>query len=98
MERKQLRILLPLDGSWLAEAALSWANTIAGPTAAHLVLFRVELPLRAAVFMAPVMAQTPGVEKAEGSLAREYMEGVAIRLKEDGLSAEVEIIHEDSLE
>ncbi len=68
------------------------AKSLAAAMGAHLVLFRVDLPLRASVFMAPVMGMQPGEESARSGAADEHMNDVAIGLREDGLLADVEVV------
>jgi nucleotide-binding universal stress UspA family protein len=76
------RILVPLDGSALAEAALGPAMELARPSGATLLLVRTA---ETSVFPGAdlVEAQVDVVREAEGYLAR-----VADRLRRDGLHAE----------
>ena len=77
------RILLPLDGSALAEEALPYAITQAERFGAQLILLRVLEPL----------PQVPGlsksaitqVEEMTGAVAREYLEGIAAGVREHGV-------------
>jgi nucleotide-binding universal stress UspA family protein len=82
------RILVPLDGSRLAEQALPHATSHAEHYAAKIVLLMVLGPLselsmagRGAVLRA---------ERASARLAEEYLEGVAAGLREQGLSVQTE--------
>jgi len=82
------RILLPLDGSALAEQALPYAVAQAERFQAELVLLRViEAPPR----MGGGMSQT-AFERAEGEMkawAQGYLEGLAASLKEQDIPVQV---------
>jgi nucleotide-binding universal stress UspA family protein len=81
------RILVPLDGSCLAEDALPHAVAQAERFGATLVLLKVLGPLPDTP-----MAGRPGVKIAEqmsGDIARDYLEGIASPLREQGLPVEV---------
>jgi nucleotide-binding universal stress UspA family protein len=75
------RILIPLDGSTLAESALTPAMELAGPAGATLLLVRAA---EAHVVPAadPVEAQVKVVREAEA-----YLESVAERLRRQGAHA-----------
>jgi nucleotide-binding universal stress UspA family protein len=81
------RILLPLDGSALAEEALPYAITQAERFGAQLILLRVLEPL----------PQVPGLSKSAitqvkemtGAVAREYLEGIAAGVREHGVPVQV---------
>jgi nucleotide-binding universal stress UspA family protein len=83
-------ILVPLDGSALAEAALAPAAALAGPLRARLLLLRaVEPPVVAGAAYATGYVYAdydpgPALEEARG-----YLEGVARGLRERGLTADV---------
>ena len=84
------RILLTLDGSTMAEQALSPALTIAERFQSELFLLRVVSPL-AKSYRAGA-ASVAAVEAAEGALVQEaidYLEGVAARIRETRLSVQV---------
>ena len=91
-----LRILVPLDGSWVAESVLDWAKNFAERSGAHLVLFRVDLPLRASVFMATLMGNDRS-DDAPGP-AKEYMEGLESILCNEGASVSAEVAHAELLD
>lgn len=74
------RILVPLDGSPLAEHALPYAEWLARGTGAQLVLVRVALA-RTFASADPVATQLQVVTEAE-----RYLETVATRLREQGLT------------
>ena len=77
------RILLPLDGSPLSEQALPHAIAIAECFQSELVLLRVFVPLPR-----PPETAEAALQRAEKSVAvfvHEYLESVAISLKEHGI-------------
>jgi nucleotide-binding universal stress UspA family protein len=82
------RILVPLDGSPLAEQALPHAAFQAQQSGAEIVLLRVLGPLSE-----PSMAGRGAVRSAEAAsaeLARGYLEGVAAGLEQQGLAIRTE--------
>jgi nucleotide-binding universal stress UspA family protein len=81
------RIVVPLDGSPLAEQALPHAVAQASKFGAEVILLKVLEPLPEAVFSAPsaVMA----AEKMSGQLARDYLEEVAAGIREQGVTVQV---------
>jgi nucleotide-binding universal stress UspA family protein len=84
------RILLPMDGSELAENALAHAVAQAERFHAELVLLRVLVPLAER----PGLSR-PAVKKAEEmtrTLAQEYLQRVADKVKERGISVQVVIV------
>jgi len=81
------RILLPLDGSPLAEQALPHAIAIAERFQSELVLLRVLIPLSRPPTTAEAAMQR--AEEAAAVLAREYLERVAADVQERGLTAQM---------
>ncbi|MGD9147734.1 MAG: universal stress protein [Anaerolineae bacterium] len=84
------RILVPLDGSKLAEQALPHAAVHAGKFGAEVVLLKVLGPLAE-----PSMAGRGPVlraEEASARLARDYLQGLAAGLREQGLSVQTETV------
>jgi nucleotide-binding universal stress UspA family protein len=81
------RIMVPLDGSALAQQALPHAVAHAERFGAEIVLLKVLEPLPEATFSSPVAVQT--AEKMSGQLARSYLEDVASPIEEQGLSVRV---------
>jgi nucleotide-binding universal stress UspA family protein len=80
------RILVPLDGSKLAEQALPHAAVHADQFGAEIVLLKVLGPLPE-----PSMAGRGVVRSAEAAsaqIARDYLEGVAGGLRAQGLTAQ----------
>jgi nucleotide-binding universal stress UspA family protein len=79
------RILVPLDGSDLAERILPHVQTIAKGTGAEIVLLRVApIPILGMVAVASPAEAKKWVQ-AEEVAAAKYLEGVVKRLKETGL-------------
>lgn len=81
------RVLVPLDGSQLAESILPFAEKVAGPEA-ELVLLRVVEPLSAGEVMASAGVVTPDALLARELDAKHYLAGVELRLKSQGLRVE----------
>jgi nucleotide-binding universal stress UspA family protein len=80
------RILVPLDGSRLAEQALPHASIHAAQFGAKIQLIKVLGPLQE-----PSMAGRGAVRNAEAAtaqLAHDYLEGIATGLREQGLMAQ----------
>ena len=84
------RILLPLDGSSLAESALPHAVALAERFQAELTILRVLTPLSETVGTT-CKAIEVAEEKTRKS-ARYYLERVADRIRKDGLAVSVEVI------
>jgi nucleotide-binding universal stress UspA family protein len=85
------RVLVPLDGSEVAEAVLPFAERVAGPVDAELVLLRVVEPVTAAEAMAAA-----GVGSADALFLREleakrYLAEVEQRLGARGLRVRSEV-------
>lgn len=80
-------ILVPLDGSALAEAVLGPATDLAKATGARLTLARILPP--ANVLGPRVLPIVADREEDVVAHAQEYLEGVAARLSRDGLDVEV---------
>jgi nucleotide-binding universal stress UspA family protein len=79
------RVLVPLDGSELAEAILPFAEQIAGPLDAELLLVRVVEPIVAAVGLAT--GDVGGVDALlhHQMAAKRYLREIAERLAARGL-------------
>jgi nucleotide-binding universal stress UspA family protein len=78
------RVLVPLDGSQLAESILPFAEQVAGPSEAEIVLLRVIEPLSAGEVMASAGFVTPDTVLARELDAKQYLAGVERRLKAKG--------------
>lgn len=81
------RILVPLDGSRLAEQALPHAAIHARQFGAEILLLKVLGPLPEPSMSSPRVMRSAATASAQ--LALEYLEGVAAGLREDGLPAKV---------
>jgi nucleotide-binding universal stress UspA family protein len=77
------RIMLPLDGSPLAEQALPHAIAIAEHFQAEVILMKVLAPLPRPPEATPACFQT--AEEASMRLAREYLERVAAGAQQRGI-------------
>ena len=81
------RIVVPLDGSPLAEQALPHAVAHASKFGAEVILLKVLEPLPEAVFSAP--SAVLAAEKMSSRLARDYLEEVAAGIREQGVKVQV---------
>ena len=79
------RILVPLDGSTLAEHALPLAQTLARAMAAELILLQVVVPLPLPVHLGP----EEGIDRSRREEADRYLAAVAAGLQ-DGTRVRVE--------
>jgi nucleotide-binding universal stress UspA family protein len=84
------RLLVPFDGSKLAEEALTQAGELAESLAGRLVLVRVVAPPAPSRFYAPNLLQQ--VQEAQVKEAEAYLAGVAKRLGEDRLQVETHVL------
>jgi nucleotide-binding universal stress UspA family protein len=86
VKTKYKQILVPLDGSNLAEQTLPHATVHAEQFGSEIVLLKVLGPLQD-----PITAGRPAfmsAEAASAQLAQDYLEGVAAHLKDQGLPTE----------
>ncbi|MEJ2737243.1 MAG: universal stress protein [Anaerolineae bacterium] len=83
-------ILVPLDGSKLAEQALPYATTQAEKFGAEIVLLKVLQPLPEPAFSAPSAVRA--AEKASAQLVRDYLDGVAARLQIQNIPIQVALV------
>ena len=81
------RIVVPLDGSPLSEQALPHAVAQAARFGAELILLKVLAPLHDVVFSSPAAVRT--AEDMTAQLARDYLEGVANGIREQGTAVQV---------
>jgi nucleotide-binding universal stress UspA family protein len=94
-------ILVPLDGSPLAEAALTHAEGLARKLGSRLLLVRVDsLPATLIGEVAPMGGPMPpelieDAIEAETEESKEYLGKTAQRLKDDGLPVEWEVVEGD---
>jgi len=77
------RILLPLDGSPLAEQAIPYAVAQAERFGAEIILLRVVEPLRGAPGASTSVMNS--VERRLGGIARQYLDEIAGGLQAQGL-------------
>ena len=84
------RIVVPLDGSSLAEQALPHAVAQAAQFGAELILLKVLAPLPEVVFSAP--AAVLNAAKMSGQLARDYLEDMAAGLWGQGIAVQVAVV------
>ena len=85
------RIVVPLDGSALAEEALGPATELAKTLGAGMTVIRVlEMLVLAVPDSTPVVA---GDDEDDREAARTYLAGVVNRLTADGVSATGELLH-----
>lgn len=82
------KILVPLDGSKLAEKALPFASETAQAHGAALVLLRVIHPI---YFEEPVTEAERTVIDKEKERAGEYLRRVAKQLEQEGLDVKVDV-------
>jgi nucleotide-binding universal stress UspA family protein len=81
------RILLPLDGSAMAEQALPYAIAQAEHFQAELILMKVLEPVERRISLPP--GETSRAEKLTRKLACEYLERIAAGFREKEISARV---------
>ena len=89
-ENMYKRIVVPLDGSPLAEQALPHAVAQSAQFGADLILLKVLAPLHDVVFSAP--AAVHAAEEMSAQLARDYLEDVAAGIREQGIAVQVAAI------
>lgn len=82
------KILVPLDGSKLAEKALPFATDMAKAHQAELVLLRVIHPI---YLEEPVTEAEQTIIAKEKEVASKYLEGVAKGLAAEGLKAKADV-------
>jgi nucleotide-binding universal stress UspA family protein len=94
-------ILVPLDGSDLAEVALAHAEGLARKLGSRLLLVRVDnLPATLMAEVAPMGGPMPpelieDALQAETDESKDYLSKTAQRLKDDGLPVEWEVVEGD---
>jgi nucleotide-binding universal stress UspA family protein len=79
------RMLVPLDGSERAEAILSFAEQVAGPLDAEVVLFRVLEPPSPIELVASAGVVTPDTFTLREIDAKRYLSEIERRLSKKGL-------------
>lgn len=88
--RRYRRVLVPLDGSRLAEGIIPFILDIAGPLDMDIVLLRVVSPVITPVgeMTAPVIIDDTAVRMA---VARDYLAAIAADLSERGIRAQTRV-------
>jgi nucleotide-binding universal stress UspA family protein len=84
------RIVVPLDGSPLAEQALTHATAQAERFGAEIVILKVLEPLPEATLTSPASVQR--AEQLSAQLARDYLERVADRIRDEGIAVEIALL------
>ncbi len=84
------RILLPLDGSDMAEKAVPFAVAQAGRFRAQLILLRVVEP----ILYARSLAALDDARQERVEWARDYLESVATRIREQGIQVKIVVTEE----
>jgi nucleotide-binding universal stress UspA family protein len=85
------RVLLPLDGSTMAEQALAFAVEQAERFRAELILLRAISPLLPG---ADLSSEFAWVQEQTGEWAREYLESIATQVRTRGIPVKVVIVRE----
>jgi len=85
------RVLIPLDGSELAEAILPFAEQVAGPLDAEVVLVRVVEAVSAAEAIALAGVVAPDTFAVREMEAKRYLHEVERRLSKKGLRVRTRI-------
>ena len=85
------RILVPLDGSELAERILPHVEAIAKATGAEVFLLRMTDP-RHGEIAAEAATEARKWLEADQSQATKYLEGVAKRLQDAGITTKLEVL------
>jgi nucleotide-binding universal stress UspA family protein len=88
------RILVPLDGSTLAEHALPHAQWLAQTTGAQLLLLQVLDPVEVEFYGAPGLRETESDSTHEHSLAlaQDYLQAISRRLQAAGLICHYKVL------
>lgn len=87
------RVVVPLDGSEAAEAALDAAKLVVDPEATTLELILVlQEPMPMATSYLPHAVAEGGLAEARKAKSQEYLEGVAGRLKEEGFFVDFRVL------
>jgi nucleotide-binding universal stress UspA family protein len=96
------KILVPLDGSQLAEQALPYAKSLAQKYDAELILLMVVQPLSLPVLADPyggVLYKYPTEEEmsAHQHAAQAYLNDLQKRLKQQKITARIQVLESDSV-
>jgi nucleotide-binding universal stress UspA family protein len=85
------RILVPLDGSEIAEKVLPFAAEEARCHEASIVLLRVVAPFRSSLMMVPSLVEQATEQSLK--ITQNYLEEIASRLRDEGFDVEIVIKH-----
>jgi len=90
------RILVPLDGSELAQCAVNEIKNVVGE-GSQVILLRVMEVVSSLVLEAGIQAEAPNsgiveVERRNAETARRYLERIAARLKKNGIEAKTAVV------
>jgi nucleotide-binding universal stress UspA family protein len=85
------RVLVPLDGSEVAEAILPFAEQVAGPLDAEVVLLRVIEPLSPTELVASAGVVAPDTFMLRDMDAKQYLSEVQRRLSKKGLRVRTQV-------
>src|SRR5581483_10294261 len=91
----QQQILVPLDGSALAESILPYAGALARATSGTLKLLQVKPPLPVDMEVNGMASILEKWQKQALDAARAYLTGVAARLQSTGLIVQTEVLEGD---
>ncbi len=86
------KILVPLDGSKLAEGVLPHVQALAKGLGSEVVLIRAVMPLSTGATAAVGLEAAAEAAKAERDQARSHLHSVVQRLKAEGLSVRAEVV------
>ena len=84
------RIMVPLDGSPLAEQALTHATAQAERFEAEIILLKVLEPLPEATLTSPASVQR--AEQLSAQLARDYLERIADPIRDEDIAVEIALL------
>ena len=80
------RILVQLDGTERAERVLAWARHLARASTAQMHLLTIEPAVHAVAVAGHAVAFVDQLEESVRASARAYLEPLAVRLREEGLT------------
>jgi nucleotide-binding universal stress UspA family protein len=83
------RILVPLDGSEVAESVFPYVKTEALAHGARVILIRVIAPFRSSLMMTPALLEQATAQIRP--IIESYLESTANKLRDDGILVEIVI-------
>jgi nucleotide-binding universal stress UspA family protein len=90
------KILVPLDGSQMAEAALNEACNLAQATTAEMVLVHVNVPI-ASRYYPSILSDPTEIERDMSAESNRYLQRVATTLNERGIRATTVQLHDPAV-